>query len=344
MLHILHSSKIPCSQNFIAHAETSRLTARLNLSTLASTVFAYPTSTTRRPLTLTLGAFDPVASLGILADVQTFSTLHCEGLAVPTGMLLADSAKVHELVALDAAILADSANLLLEDMPVAALKIGLPASPQNLHVLAELVSDYQHLPLVLDPFCGSLPESGSASDDIIIGMRDLLIPQATILQISAQQLAFLAQTWRDTPADASNPASADDAMWLIHHGCEYVLVTNDNAEYADNAPPNSICNTLYGIDGRVRQDFWPRLSGAFMGAGACQAAAICALLAHGIALPFAVLQAQLYCAHALAHAQRPGMGKLLPARHLLPIGMFELSTELTLEMSSRPDQVLAETN
>ncbi len=270
-----------------------------------------------RPLVLSIGLSEAVSAYGTAADILTFSTLHCHGVAVNTALIVGDSASVQECIALEEEIVSESARLLLEDMPVAAIKIGLPAAPDSLQTLAEIVSDYSDLPVVLDPFCSILPEAGSASDDIIIGLRDLLIPQASLFILSLAQLRLLALTWRDEDASVSLEA---DVQWLIEHGCEHVLVTGT---VDAQTPPGSVGNTLFGAQGRLRHDSWPRLPGQFLGAGACLSAAITALLAHGISIPNAVLQAQIYCAHALANAKRLGMGKLIPARHLLPSSLFE---------------------
>lgn len=276
-----------------------------------------------RPLVLTIGLADPVSALGIQADLISFTSLHCHGVSVPTALITGDSAHIEEVVALEPALILPTARLLLEDLPIAAIKIGLPAAIDNLEALAELISDYNHLPLILDPFLSCLPESGSASDDIIIGLRDLLIPQATILLISRRQLELLAQTWRDADQEENLEA---DVGWLIEHGCQYVLVSGTDDPHA---PQGSVGNTLFSEQGKIRHDSWPRLPGNFLGAGACLSAAIAALLAHGQSMDSAVLQSQLYCANALAHARRLGMGKLIPARHLSPDSLFEPSVEGT---------------
>ncbi|MBI3231290.1 MAG: bifunctional hydroxymethylpyrimidine kinase/phosphomethylpyrimidine kinase [Burkholderiales bacterium] len=275
-----------------------------------------------RPVVLTIGVAETSSAFGVQADLSTLATLHCYGTSVISGLIVGDSASLQDCIALDAEIVSDSTRLLLEDLPVAAIKIGLPASLDTLCDLAEIVSDYSDLPLVLDPFCSILPESGSASDDIIIGLRDLLIPQASLLMLSLPQLNQLALTWRDEHAPHTLES---DVQWLIEHGCAHVLVsgTLDN-----QTPAGSVGNTLFGAQGMLRHDSWPRLPGQFLGAGACLSAAITALLAHGVELPNAVLQAQLYCAHALSHATRLGMGKLIPARHLLPSSLFEPALEV----------------
>lgn len=275
-----------------------------------------------RPLVLSMGMADPVSALGIQADLITFNTLQCYGLSVPTALAQMDSASISQIHAMDADSVTENARLLLEDMHVAAFKIGLPASVENLSALAEIISDYNQLPFVLDPFCSSLPGAGHASDDIIIGMRDLLIPQASLLLLSKVQLEQLALTWRTADEDTS---VIDDVHWLLEHGCGHVLVSGLDDP---NSPAGSAGNTLFGPEGILRHDSWPRLPGKFLGAGACLSAAITAMLAHKQPLSHAVLQAQLYTANALSHARRYGMGKLLPARHLLPSALFEPDTEI----------------
>jgi hydroxymethylpyrimidine/phosphomethylpyrimidine kinase len=75
-----------------------------------------------------------------------------------------------------------------------------------------------------------------------------------------------------------------------------------------------VINTLYGRDGVVRTDAWPRLPGTFHGAGGTLAAALAAMLANGLDMPEAAREAQDYTWHTLEKAYRPGMGRLLPDR------------------------------
>jgi hydroxymethylpyrimidine/phosphomethylpyrimidine kinase len=96
---------------------------------------------------------------------------------------------------------------------------------------------------------------------------------------------------------------------LIRLGCEFVLVTGTIGE-----GDGGRANTLYSTDGVVRHDCWRHLPGPFIGAGGTLSAAIAAFLAQGADTPQAVRLAQDYTHGALAHAQRYGMGKLVPNR------------------------------
>ena len=67
----------------------------------------------------------------------------------------------------------------------------------------------------------------------------------------------------------------------------------------------------------MRHDEWQHLPGIFNGAGSTLSAAATALLAlaeNEDDVPQAVVAAQEFTTGALAHAQRHGMGKLVPNR------------------------------
>jgi hydroxymethylpyrimidine/phosphomethylpyrimidine kinase len=260
------------------------------------------------PLILTFGVSDPVGAIGVQADVATFAALGCHGLSVITGLLVADSARVEDSQPVDADWVADQGRVLLEDMHVAAIKIGALATLSQVSVVAEIVSDYPDVPLILDPYLSALPDSGLHDDDMIEVLRQILIPQATVLLLSQVELARMAETWRDGGGDGDMAAA--DAEELLHAGCKYLLLKCAASSRGDGA----ICNTLYGAEGQIGEFQWQHLPGPFVGAGSTLSAALTALLARGLPVHEAVAAAQDFTAGALQHAQRLGMGKLVPKR------------------------------
>jgi len=274
------------------------------------------------PLILSFGVADPVGATGIQADLATFGAFGCHGLSVLTGMLIGDTAKVEDWDEIDADSVVDQARVLLEDMPVAAFKVGALTSIEQASAIAEVVSDYPDVPLILDPFLSTLPDSGLLDDDMLVAIRQILVPQATLLMLSQVELARMAETWRevddedgggsDSDADKA-PAGEEDALAadvaeLTSMGCAYVLVTGTGPA-GEGA---TIANTLFDIDGVVDTFAQPRLPGPFTGAGSTLSGAVAALLAQGRAPQDAVRAAQTWTHGALTHAQRFGMGKLVP--------------------------------
>jgi hydroxymethylpyrimidine/phosphomethylpyrimidine kinase len=260
-------------------------------------------------LILTFGVADPVGAVGIQADLATFAAMGCHGLTVITSILIGDTARIEDTQDIDVDWVADQARVVLEDMPVTAFKVGYVGSIESVSAIAEIVSDYPDIPLILDPFITAMPDPGIDGEDILIAIRELLIPQTTVLILSADELARLAETWREPISDANEDALALDAMHIIELGAEYLFVTGTPCEL------NQVANTLFDAGGVVRHDPWQRIPGSFAGAGSTLSAAIAAMLANGMEVAEAVSEAQEFTMAALAHAQRMGMGRLVPDRY-----------------------------
>ena len=247
---------------------------------------------------------DPTGATGVQADLAAFSALGCHGVSVITGLLIADTARIEDVQEIDADWVVDQARVLLEDMPVAAIKVGALTSIEQASAIAEIVSDYPELPLIFDPFLSALPDSGLADDDMLMAVRQILVPQTTVLLLSQVELARMAETWREGGTDML----PEDVAELTGMGCAWVLVKCTGA----SGPGAALANTLYDGDGPVRSFSWQHLPGPFVGAGSTLSGALAALLARGLAPLAAIEAAQQLTAGALANAQRFGMGKLVP--------------------------------
>jgi hydroxymethylpyrimidine/phosphomethylpyrimidine kinase len=255
------------------------------------------------PIVLTFAASDPSGGAGIQADILTLASMGCHPLSVLTAITVQDTLGVEALQALDAEWVADQARCLLEDMPVDAFKIGVLGSVENIAAIAEVLSDYPDVPLILDPVLASGRGDELATDEMTSALRELLLPQATIVTPNSLEARRLAGD------DDDDLRSLDAcAQRLIEMGAEYVLITGTHEATSD------VINTLHAKSGVVRTDAWARLPGSFHGSGCTLASAIAAMLANGLAMPEAVREAQDYTWHTLQKAYRPGMGQHLPDR------------------------------
>lgn len=257
------------------------------------------------PIVLVFAASDPSGGAGIQADIMTLSSMGCHPLSVITAVTVQDSAGVEEIVPMDADLVMDQARVLLEDMPVAAFKLGMLGSVENIASIAEIVSDYPDVPLVLDPVMASGRGDELASDEMISALRELLLPQTTILTPNSLEARRLAQ---DDANDDDDPDLAECARRLIGGGAEFVLVTGTHEQTPQ------VVNTLFSERGVVRSDSWERLPGSYHGSGCTLASAIAANLANGLDIADAVRDAQDYTWQALASGFRPGMGQYIPDR------------------------------
>ena len=255
------------------------------------------------PVVLTFAASDPSGGAGIQADILTLASMGCHPLSVITAITVQDTLGVEAVQPIDADWVADQARCLLEDMPVDAFKIGALGSVENIAAIAEILSDYPDVPLILDPVLASGRGDELANDEMLHALRELLLPRTTILTPNSMEARRLADI-----EDDEEPSLATCANRLIESGCEFVLITGTHE------PTPQVVNTLYGKSGVVRSDSWQRLPGNYHGSGCTLASAIAAMLANGLDLPEAVREAQDYTWHTLQKAYRPGMGQFLPDR------------------------------
>lgn len=258
------------------------------------------------PIVLSFAANDPSGGAGLQADLLTIASMGCHPLSVMTAITVQDTAGVDDVMPLDPEWVADQARAVLEDMPVHAFKIGLLGSVEIIAAIAEVISDYPHIPLIMDPVLTSGRGDELANEEMIDAMRELLLPQVTILTPNSLEARHLAQ--QDNDNSESKLDLSLCAQRLLNMGCEYVLITGTHENTVQ------VTNTLYAADGVVRTDHWERLENTYHGSGCTLASAIAASLANGLSISESVLEAQDYTWHTLQAGFRPGMGQYIPNR------------------------------
>ena len=179
---------------------------------------------------------------------------------------------------------------------------GIPAV-ENITAIAEVVSDYPEVPLVLDPILASGRGDELATEEMVSALRELLIPQTTIITPNSIEARRLVQEDGEEELEL-----AECARRLLALGCEYVLITGTHEN------TTQVTNTLYGQEGVIRTDRWDRLPGSYHGSGCTLASAIAATIANGLSIGDAVKDAQEYTWQTLKAAFRPGMGQHIPDR------------------------------
>lgn len=256
------------------------------------------------PQVLVFAASDPTCGAGIQADILTLASLGCHPLTALTAVTVQDTTGVSSLQPLSAELLEQQARAVLEDMPVAAFKIGLLGSVENVLAVAEIVSDYPDIPLIFDPVLASGRGDELSGEEIIAAMREMLLPQTTIITPNAPEARRLAES----DEDENEPSLDVCAARLIEMGAQYVLITGTH----ENTP--LVVNTLYNDQGALRHDRWERLPGSYHGSGCTLASAIAGCIAGGASIEEAVRDAQDYTWQALDKGFRAGMGQFIPDR------------------------------
>lgn len=258
------------------------------------------------PIVLSFAANDPTGGAGLQADLLTIASLGCHPLSIITAITKQDTTGVEEILPIDSEWVEDQARLVLEDMPVHAFKIGLLGSVETIATIAEIISDYPNIPLVMDPILTSGRGDELANEEMIDAMRELLLPQVTILtpnSLEARHLALHESDSSKTELDLNLCAHR-----LLDMGCEYVLITGTHENTLQ------VTNTLFTNEGIVRSDHWQRLEHTYHGSGCTLASAIAACMANGLSVSDSVIEAQDYTWQTLQAGFRPGMGQHIPNR------------------------------
>jgi hydroxymethylpyrimidine/phosphomethylpyrimidine kinase len=258
---------------------------------------------------MTFNASDPTGAGGIAGDVATIAAMGAHALPVVTAVVLRDTAEIFEHSALDADVVVEQARSVLEDVTIAAWKVGFLGSAEGVSAVAEVLSDYPDVPLVAYMANLSWVEEDE-QQAYLDAYRELVLPQTEVLVGNHQTLTdFLLPDW-----SAERPASPRElAVAASQHGTRFVLVTSVLVA-STGGVDQYIDNVLASPQGAITGEKFERFDVAFVGAGDTLSAALAALLASGADLHAAVGESLAFLDQALDAGFRPGMGNVIPDR------------------------------
>jgi len=256
------------------------------------------------PKVMTFSATDPTGGAGLQADVLTIASLGCHPISIATGVTVQDTIGVNKLIPIDSDMVNNQARLILEDMEVEIFKLGLLGSKENITTIAEIISDYPEIPLIIDPVLAS--GRGDEFSDIEARnmMMELLFPESLLITPNSLEARQLVSN-EDEPSDLSIEVCASR---LKEMGCENILITGTH-ENTEN-----VINTLYSSSNQIIPYHWDRLPESYHGSGCTLTSAISAYYALGLSIEEAVEEAQHFTWQALKNGFKPGMGQLIPNR------------------------------
>lgn len=253
---------------------------------------------------MSFNASDASGAGGIAGDVATIAAMGAHALPVVTSVIMRDTAEVFDHHPLDPEVVVEQARSVLEDVTIAAWKVGHLGSAEGVSAVAEVLSDYPDVPLV-----AYMPNLSWMEEDeqqaYADAFRELVLPQTEVLVGSHQTLTdFLLPEW-----DNERPASPRElAVAAAEHGTRFVLVTSVPL------PDQFLDNVLASSQGAITGEKFERFEVSFVGAGDTLSAALAALLAAGSELHAAIGESLTFLDQALDAGFRPGMGNVIPDR------------------------------
>lgn len=251
------------------------------------------------PVVMSFSTSDPTGGSGIQADIETLFGLGCHCTAVITSISVQNTLGFKDQTPTETSLVIEQARAILEDMPVSAFKIGVVGSLANLVAIHTIVKEYPKTPIVLSIPYEALGTLDNPEKEMVSAITTMLCPLTTCLSIDASTAPILAP-------DADNLDTC--AQILMELGCEYVLIKDYSKD------DHMIKNRLYGNHRLLETFDWERVPGEYHGCGCTLSASLAGLLAHGLVMSEAVIEAQKYTLDCIKQGYHAGMGSQLPNR------------------------------
>lgn len=259
-----------------------------------------------RPVALSIAGSDSGGGAGIQADLHTFSAFGLHGTCAITAVTAQNTRGVSAVHRIPVAAVTAQIIAVLEDFPVAAIKIGMLATPSIARAVGVALKSCPSIPVVLDPVLVATTGARLGRDDLASALLKHWLGRASLWTPNLPEAETLLNRTIRTRSHMRK-ASAE----LLELGAHAVLMKGGHLRSRE------LSDLLLTNDG----EHWfhhPRIRGEGHGTGCTLSAAIAAGLALGDPLELAVERAVAYVHQALAGGYRPGKGDLLVLDHAGP--------------------------
>lgn len=247
---------------------------------------------TALPVALTIAGSDPGGGAGMQADLKTFHRFGVYGTAVLTLVTVQNTTRVSRVEVLDAGLVAEQLDAVLEDLPPGAVKTGALGSAAIMDVIA--TRNFPG-PLVVDPVLLSTHGTALADANALPALVRLLARTALVTPNLAEA-ALLSGL-----EVSSLPQMREAALRIADLGPSAVLIKGGHL------PDDSAAVDLLYCGRRFTEFPAPRHATRHThGTGCTYSAAITALLARGLSLEAAVAGAKRFIDEAIR--TNPGLG------------------------------------
>lgn len=265
---------------------------------------------------LTIAGSDPSAGAGVQADLKTFSALGVYGCSVITAITAQNTLGVTETWALPEGSVKQQITTLLDDVSVAAIKIGMLFNEVVINEVEDaltyyykkqVTTDYK-ISIVCDPVIVSSSGKPLLSEDGIKALKDFLkkigneLQQPLIITPNINEAARLLET----EVAQTDDEMIDHAERLLEFGCAAVVLTGGDRDHQQAGEEKQ------SIDVFVARENQQQTCEIFRakkiqtknthGSGCTFSSAIAAGLAKQMAVGDAVAMAKEYVTYAIAHA------------------------------------------
>ena len=253
---------------------------------------------------LTIAGSDSGGGAGIQADLKAFAAHGVHGLSAIAALTAQNTRGVAAVHVPPVGFLRAQVDACFGDFRIGAVKLGMLATADVIHAVADALERWQPPHVVLDPVMVATSGAKLLADDALDAMRARLLPLATLATPNIPEAELLLGT-RIADAAAADAAvralraAGGGAVLLkgghLHEGGEVI------DRYADGTGESRFVHARIAVEGH--------------GTGCTLASAIAANLCLGMAPRDACSAATDYIARALRGAYRPGLGDVVVLDH-----------------------------
>ena len=245
---------------------------------------------------LTIAGSDCSGGAGVQADLKTMSALGVFGMSVIVSVVAENTARVLSIEDISPQGIADQIDAVFEDIPPAAVEVGMLSTPACMEAVAAGLKKYRPRHVVIDPVMYAKNGSPLMQESAISALRSAVLPLATLLTPNIPEAEKLAGMEIASEADMREAARRIQAL-----GPQNVLVKGGHAQ--GEARDVLLCGEDFHIFASRRIP-----TKNTHGTGCTLSSAIAAYLARGEVLPEAVRKAKEYVTGAIEHALPLGHG------------------------------------
>lgn len=248
-------------------------------------------------IALTIAGSDSIAGAGVQADLKTFAAMDVYGVSAITAVTSQNTTGVSDVVALSAEIVRSQIVHVAQDVEISAVKTGMLASAEIVHVVVEVISPLQPRNLVVDPVLAASDGRTLLTPEAVSILKERLLPLAAVVTPNADEATALSGVRVDSLSSAREAAKR-----IFEFGPGAVVVKGGHLGGARAID-------VFFSSGTFTEFAAPRSSfGPLHGTGCTFASAIAARLALGDDIPTAVDRAKQYVTGAIERSFEIGHG------------------------------------
>lgn len=253
---------------------------------------------------ITIAGSDSGGGAGIQADLKAFAAHRVHGLSAIAALTAQNTRGVIAVHVPPISFLQAQIDACFDDFEVHAVKLGMLATAEVIHCVADALEKHSPPHIVLDPVMVATSGARLLEDSALEALRTRLLPLATLITPNTPEAELLIGR-RILNADDAEHAAAI----LLDRGAGAVLLKGGHLHEG-----NRVIDRYF--DGVSSEEFsHARLVVDAHGTGCTLASAIAAQLCNGLSLPNACEAAIDYVARGLQLGYLPGRSEVLVLDH-----------------------------